>query len=209
MENLNNTQRATDFLFRKFPEAKKIADNKAKFKRIRLPGDEEDTYLWAVKTGESTYGGVTIYEDVYQFTRKEFIEWYPYHGQILSSKIRIYFYLQENLLNILWNDTEEKAREAILREADFKTARGPMHFIESYENLDGSRTQKLLQGFWALRMNMNGFAAISPFSREPIHIPNINVQHLHDGDIVRWPNASREERHLVLSRDKAGKLILK
>lgn len=198
MENLNSTQRATDFLYRKFPEAKKIADNRAEMKKIRIRGDEEETYLWAVKIGEGTYGGVTINNDVYQFTNKEIIEWYPYHNEILSIKVQIFFFGEDTFLNILWVENETKAQEIIHKVPEFSTARGPIHFIESYQTIDGSVNHKVLQGFWAQRINLNGFAAISPFSREAIHIPNTDVKHLRAGDDVQWLKLVRKDGILML-----------
>ncbi len=188
MKNLNNTKTATDFLYRQFPEAKKIQNNRAEMKKIRLNGDEEETFLWAVKTGEGTYGGVTINEDIYQFTTRNIIEWYPYHNEVLSIKVQIFFFGEDTFLNILWVDNETKAKEIIHEVPEFSTARGPIHFIESYQNIDGSVNHKVLQGFWAQRINVNGFAAVSPFSREAIHIPNTDVKHLRAGDKVQWLN---------------------
>lgn len=199
MKNLNNTQRATEFLYQRFPMAKKIAANRAEMKKVRLPGDEEETYLWAVKTGNATYGGVTINEDVYEFTAKDIIEWFPYNGEILSIKVQIIFLGKDTFLNILQVDNEDKAKEIIQQVPEFRTARGVMYFIESYQNLDGANGQKVLQKFWAQRLNVNGFAAVSPFSNEAIHIPNTDVRHLHVGDKVLW----------LTLRSKKDKLFLK
>lgn len=186
MKTLNNTKRATEFLFQRFPKAKKISDNYAEMKKVRLPGDEEETYLWTVKTGNGTYGGVTIHENVYEFTAKDIIEWFPHHKEVLSIKVQIFFYGKDTFLNILQVDNEDKAKEIIQQVPEFRTARGMMYFIESYQNLNGANGPKIIQGFWAQRLNVNGFAAVSPFSNEAIHIPNTDVRHLQIGDKVQW-----------------------
>lgn len=198
MKNLNNTKRATEFLYQRFPMAKKIPDNRAEMKKVRLPGDEEETYLWAVKTGHVTYGGVTINGDVYEFGKKSIVEWFPYNEEVLSIKVQIFFLGEDTFLNILQVDNEDKAKEIIQRVPEFGTARGVMYFIESYQFLDGISNRKVLQKFWAQRLNVNGFAAVSPFGNEAIHIPNTDVQHLHVGDKVQWLTLYNKKDKLFL-----------
>lgn len=158
--------------------------------------------VWCYQMDETKYIGVTAGMSVINFAPSRIINWLPYNGEKIAPNQLLLFDLSgkayiETLLIPNGNDAIE------ILKASEPTIQGSLVLISGFHFPDASMKYKKLQYFWAMRIDLHYYHAVSPFTGKIFHITNF-------GDELKEVHQTGQKigEYYVLNADTQGDLSL-